>query len=167
MGDYLLAGYLLATRGEFVSMSDCVVDLARAEPWDDWYPDAAAAEQARAGRPELHGLAVGMAAVDVPAVLAEVHDGSLPARLARGEAFPDSVRPLGFELVGSDSGTWHTWRCLGDLVDDVRQATGVQPGQWGLIQDEQDARRAAEWLTASNLGDPKVSYWVPALLADL
>jgi hypothetical protein len=57
--------------------------------------------------------------------------------------------------------------CLGGLVKDVRQATSVRPERWGLIPDEQEARRAAAWLTASELGDPKVFFWVPALLVDV
>ncbi|MEV0388115.1 hypothetical protein [Nonomuraea sp. NPDC050643] len=68
------------------------------------------------------------------------------------------------ELVGFDSGGWHTWACMGGLAAGVHQATGVRPGAWGLIQDEQDARRAAQWLTDSGLGDPKVFLWAAALL---
>ncbi|GIH73388.1 hypothetical protein Mth01_56410 [Sphaerimonospora thailandensis] len=78
-----------------------------------------------------------------------------------------SGRRLGFELVGFDSGRWHTWTCLGGLVADVYRATGVQPGSWGLIQDEQEARRAPQWLTESGLGDPKVFLWAAALLTDV
>jgi hypothetical protein len=121
-------------------------------------------------------LAVGIAATDAPALLRDMADGGerpdvggVAGRLDRREAFPrpHSGRVRGFELVGYDAGLWHTWTCLGGLVDDVRQATGVRPGTWGLIQDEQEARRAAAWLTASGLGDPKVFLWVPALLVDV
>lgn len=86
-----------------------------------------------------------------------------PPPLTTPRPLPDWC-PLGYELVGADLGGWHTWLCLGGLVDDVGAATGVHPGQWGLINDEHDARRAAEWLTASKPGDPKVFLWVPALL---
>ncbi|MCX2953408.1 hypothetical protein [Lentzea sp. NEAU-D7] len=191
--DQLLAGYLVVTRSArkdwqdaglpsagLISMSDCVADLvpAKRDGWDDWFDDPVLAEQARtrAGRSELHVLAVGFAAADAPALLQDMADGGrLPdmggvaGRLARREAFPGlhSGRELGFELVGFDTGGWHTWTCLGGLVDDVRRATGVRPGRWGLIQDEREARRAAAWLTASGLGDPKVFLWVPALLVDV
>lgn len=191
--DQLLAGYVVAARGvmtgwqdagllsaDLISMSDCVVDLVSAnrDGWDDWFDDPVSAERSRArsGRSGLHVLAVGIAAADAPALLQEMAEaGHRPdmvgvvGRLARREAFPDlhSGRVLGFELVGFDTGGWHTWTCLGGLVNDVRQATGVRPGRWGLIQDEQEARRAAAWLTPSGLGDPKVFLWVPALLVDI
>jgi hypothetical protein len=187
---YVLAGYRVATRADrhdwqdarlpgtgLVSLSDCVVDLVPVDPggWDDWFasPHAAGAARDRAGKPGLHLLAVGFATADVPGLLADMAAGGwdaaaggLPERLARREAFPHaSGRRLGFELVGFDSGCWHTWTCLGGLVADVYQATGVRPGRYGLIQDERDARRAAHWLTDSGLGDPKVFLWAAALLA--
>jgi hypothetical protein len=191
--DQLLAGYLVAARGvrtdwqdvglrsaDLISMSDCVVDLlpANRDGWDDWFDDPVSAERSRtrADRSDLHVLAVGVAATDAPALLGEMTEagyradmGGVAGRLAQREAFPNlhPGRVLGFELVGFDIGEWHTWTCLGGLVGDVRQATGVRPGRWGLIQDEQEARRAAAWLTASGLGDPKVFLWVPALLVDV
>jgi hypothetical protein len=189
---YVLAGYRVATRADrqdwqdvglpchgLVSLSDCVVDLVSVDPggWDDWFasPQEAEIARERAGRPDLHVLEVGFATADVPGLLADIADGgwdvsagSLPERLARRERFPCLDRQrLGFELVGFDSGCWHTWTCLGGLVADVHRATGVQPGPWGLIQDEQDARRAAQWLTDSGLGDPKVFLWAAALLTDV
>lgn len=188
---YVLAGYRVATRADWhdwqdaglpgpglVSMSDCVVDLVPVDPsgWDDWFasPEEAKIAHEHVGRPGLHVLGVGFAAADVPGLLADIADGgwdtsagSLPERLARRERFPyPSDRRLGFELVGFDSGGWHTWTCIGGLVADVYRATGVQPGPWGLIQDEQDARRAAQWLTDSGLGDPKVFLWAAALLTN-
>ncbi|SEQ69717.1 hypothetical protein SAMN05216188_104352 [Lentzea xinjiangensis] len=191
--EQLLAGYLVVARdvradwqdvglrgADVISMSECVVDLvpANRDGWDDWFDDPVSAERSRAhaDRSGLHVLAVGIAATDAPALLREMADagygpdaGGVAGRLARREAFPDvrSGRVLGFEPVGFDTGGWHTWTCLGGLVAEVRQATGVRPGSWGLIQDEQEARRAAEWLTASGLGDPKVFSWVPALLVDV
>jgi hypothetical protein len=104
-------------------------------------------------------LAVGIAAPDVPALLKDMakggydqEAGGLRGRLARREFLPGirSGEVLGFELVGFDTGSWHTWTCLGGLVKDVRQATGVRPERWGLIPDE-----------------PKVLFWVPALLVDV
>ncbi|MCA2229693.1 hypothetical protein [Nonomuraea aurantiaca] len=188
---YVLAGYRVATRADrqdwqdsglpgpgLVSLSGCVVDLVPvdASGWDDWFASPHEAEIARdqAGKSGLHVLGVGFASADVPGLLADMADGgwdasagSLPERLTRREKFPDSGhRRLGFELVGFGSGSWHTWTCIGNLVTDVHQATGVQPGPSGLIQDEQDARRAAQWLTDSGLGDPKVFLWAAALLTD-
>ncbi|MFV2177991.1 hypothetical protein ACFHW2_31285 [Actinomadura sp. LOL_016] len=188
---YFLAGYRVATRPDrqdwqdtslpatdLVSLSDCVVDLIPTKPdgWDDWFGTVHEAEAARkqAAEPGFHVLAVGIATADVPEVLTDVADSgwrtaadSFPEFLARRETFPhDGGLRLGFEPVGFGHG-WHTWTCLGGLVGDVRRATGVRPGRWGLIQDERDARRAARRLTDSGLGDPKVFFWTAALLADL
>jgi hypothetical protein len=188
---YVLAGYRVATRTDrqdwqeaslpgsgLVSLSDCVVDLVPVDSsgWDDWFatPQEAEIARDRVDKSGLHVLGVGFAATDVPGLLADMADGgwdasagSLPERLARREKFIDSSdRRSGFELVGFDSGRWHTWTCIGGLVTDVAQATGIQPGPNGLIQDEQDARRAAQWLTDSGRGDPKVFLWAAALLTD-
>ncbi|PSL56378.1 hypothetical protein B0I31_103127 [Saccharothrix carnea] len=180
---HVLAGYRVAARegrrdwqdaglpeGALVSMSGCVTTVVTPNDWDEWFGDLGSAGRAR--RDGLHVLAVGMAAQDVPAVLEDVAEGGwdvaaggLPERLARAEAVPGG-EVLGFELVGYDSGIWHTWTCLGGLVNDVAEATGVRPGRWGLIQDEGEARVAAEWLTASGLGDPKVFLWVAVRLTD-
>ncbi|XVQ09472.1 hypothetical protein ACQP1W_44255 [Spirillospora sp. CA-255316] len=187
---HVLAGYRVAARtgrlewqdeslpdGDLVSLSECVVDVVAADThgWDPWFGSAEEAAAAR-GRADADGsdvLAVGLAASDVAALLADIADGgwdasagSLPGRLARREPFPHACGPrLGFELVGYDCGLWHTWTCLGGLVADVREATGVRPGRWGLVQDEADARRAARSLTDSGAGDPKVFLWAAALIA--
>lgn len=157
-------------------MSGCVVELLEPESqgWDDWFGDSESAEQARiqANWVGLPVLGVGIAASDIPALLADMAErgdqevGSLPERLGRREPIP-AGQPLGFELVGYDCGHWHTWTCLDGLVRDVRQATDVRPGRWGLIQDEQQARRPADWLTGSDLGDPKVFLWVAVKLVAL
>ncbi|XVS66161.1 hypothetical protein ACQPYE_08920 [Actinosynnema sp. CA-299493] len=181
--NHVLAGYRVASRdarrdwqdaglpaGELVSASGCVTTVVTND-WDDWFGDPASAARARQGRSDLYVLEVGIAAQDVEPLLADVREGgwdvsagSLPARLARAEPVL-ATDVLGFELLGYDSGAWHTWTCLGGLVADVREATGVRPGRWGLVQDESQARAAADWLTASGLGDPKVFFWVAARLA--
>ncbi|MFF0771424.1 hypothetical protein ACFYUK_21235 [Nonomuraea wenchangensis] len=185
---YVLAGYRVAIRGyipdwqeaglsgpHLLSLSDCMVDLVPVDPAgrDHWFASSQEAEIARsqAGNPGLHVLGVGFAADDVPGLQDDMArdgwDGSLPDRLVRREEFPGAgERLLGFELVGFDVAGWHTWTCLGGLVTDVHQATGVRPGPDGLIQDEQDARTAARWLTDSGLGDPKVFLWAAALLTE-
>ncbi|MET9628043.1 hypothetical protein ABZX92_11330 [Lentzea sp. NPDC006480] len=147
--DFVFAGWRVATAEPgLVSMSDCVVDVAE----ETLYSDRAQAERVRAETPGTHVFAVGFHRDDVPA-----------PRLAEPMPAGDV---LGCELVGMDPdmSCWHTWRCLGGLVEDVRAATDVVPGPHGLIQDVEQARRAAQWLTASGLGDPKVFDWVAALL---
>jgi hypothetical protein len=184
VSEHVLAGYRVASPAvrrdwkdwglpgpDLISMSNCVADVIRARPddWDEWFDDVAQAEQARAraGRPDLHILAVGIAAADIVPLTDDAGEFGAPRLLSTPEPLPANANVLGHELVGFETGGWHTWTCLGDLVDEVRQATGVRPGPWGLIQDEGEARRAAEWLTASALGDPKVFFWVSAKLAEV
>jgi hypothetical protein len=164
-----LAGYLAATRysrpewaaptlpaGELVSMSECMTDVVIAEPWDPFFTEPPVAP------PGHHVLAVGVPVDYLPALRADLEDW-LPPLLAEPRAVPDWP-VLGHELIGADHGSWHTWTCLGGLVSEVGAATGVQPGPWGLIPDEHDARRAADWLTESIPGEHEVYLWVPALL---
>jgi hypothetical protein len=189
---FVLAGYRLVTRfrcpdgfhnggllpDELVTISECLADMVSVDEvgWDDWFADRPTAERARpvVGDTAHRALAVGIHQGDVAGLLADIADGgwdvsagSLPERLAERLPFPpvEAADALGFELLGYDCGTWHTWTCLGDLVEDVHQATGVRPGAWGLLQHYGDARTAADFLTRSGLGDPKVFLWVPALLA--
>jgi hypothetical protein len=184
--DHVLLGYRVASRADraqwqddslpangLVSMSGCVVDLVSAVPngWDEWFGDPGSAN--RALRPGMRVLGVGIAATDVDPLLEDIADGgwdqaagSVPDRLARRVPLPPND-PFGFEVIGYDSGRWHTWTCLGGLVAAVEQATGILPGEHGLVQDERQARRAADWLTTSNLGDPKVFHWVAALLFEV
>jgi hypothetical protein len=165
----VLVGYLAATRAarpdwadaglpdaDLVSMSECMVDVIVAPPWDQWFTEPPAAP------PGHHVLAVGVPDHYLAALRTDLA-AWFPPTLTSPRPLPDWPA-LGYELVGLDHGRWHTWLCLDGLVDAVRQATGVLPGPWGLIPDEHDARRAADWLTASGLGDPKVFLWVPALL---
>lgn len=48
-----------------------------------------------------------------------------------------------------DSGVWHSWVCLGGLVDEVAEATGIRPGALGLIQAGEEAFVAANFLNRS------------------
>lgn len=172
--DFVFAGYRVTTTfAGLVSMSECVTDVVGADSfgWEMFFSDRRAAEQACAAAPGTHVLAVGFHRDDVPALLDDIEENDaiaaagMPDRLRAAAPMPEGD-VLGCELVGRDpdlSG-WHTWRCLGDLVGDVGGATGVVPGAHGLIQDVEQARSAARWLTASGLGDPKVFLWVPALL---
>ncbi|WP_370939075.1 hypothetical protein [Amycolatopsis sp. cg13] len=149
------AGYRAVRRtSEFVSISECV-----AEVHDDWFRDLAFARQTG-----LHVLEVGFRPDEAGPIVSEIiADGwnretsVVVGRIAEGASTSGEL--LGFELVGYDEGLWHTWRCLGGLVDDVRAATGIVPGRHGLIESEDAARQAARWLTESGLGDPKVFHW--------
>lgn len=144
--------------GEFVSISECVAEVHE----DDWFRDLALARQTG-----FDVLEVGFAPEEAEPVVREIlADGwSRETSVVAGrieEGASTSGELLGFELVGYDCGLWHTWRCLGGLVDDVRAATGVVPGRHGLIEDADAARQAARWLTESGLGDPKVFHWAAA-----
>ncbi|WP_409182123.1 hypothetical protein F9C11_37705 [Amycolatopsis sp. VS8301801F10] len=153
------AGYRAVQRlSEFVSISECVAEVRD----DDWFRDLVLARQTGFDVLEV-GFAPEEAEPIVREILAEGWDRETSAVLSRiAEGLRPSGEFLGFELVGYDGGTWHTWRCLGGLVDDVRAATGIVPGRHGLIESEDAARQAARWLTESGLGDPKVFDWAAA-----
>ncbi|ATY10728.1 hypothetical protein CU254_09805 [Amycolatopsis sp. AA4] len=152
------AGYRAVQRtSEFVSISECV-----AEVHDDWFRDVVLARHTGLEVLEV-GLSPEEAEPIVREILAEGWDRETSVvvnRIERGASASGEL--LGFELVGYDGGLWHTWRCLGGLVDDVRAATGIVPGRHGLIEDEDAAHQAARWLTESGLGDPKVFHWAAA-----
>ncbi|MPZ79920.1 MAG: hypothetical protein GEV28_05770 [Actinophytocola sp.] len=141
------------------SMSECVADVTPAVPWSPWFDSLTGARSA--GEPVLE---VGVHVSDVEPLMADLQAADAVAdRLARRLPLGPGER-LGYELVGYDPGGWHTWLCLGGLVEDTFAATGVRPGRDGLIESEPAARRAATWLTESGRGDPKVFLWIPALL---
>lgn len=162
--DHLDAGLLPA---EITTMSDCLVDPAPVPGhWmgDPWFADAEAARALPAdGRAVIEAAVPADLAADLRAELGEWT--SVTGFLAVGG--PPSLEPLGFELVGFESGRWHSWLCLGGLVEDVDLSTGVRPGAHGLIASEGDARRGAEYLTASGLGEPKVYHWFPVRIGSL
>ncbi|MBB1153721.1 hypothetical protein [Amycolatopsis dendrobii] len=157
---FVSAGYRAVRRtSELVSISECVAEVD-----DDWFRDLGLARQTG-----LHVLEVGFAPEEAAPIVREiVADGWDRETSVVVNRIEEGTRPsgelLGFELVGYDGGLWHTWHCLGGLVDDVRAATGVVPGRCGLIEGAAAARRAARWLTESGLGDPKVFDWAAAAL---
>nr|WP_245573144.1 hypothetical protein [Amycolatopsis benzoatilytica] len=155
------------SRDGLVSISECVVTVLE-EEWGDWFRDPDRARH-RAAESRLQVLEVGFtmeeAAPILRALLAEGYDRETHAVAGRlAEGIPINGTPLGYELVGYDFGTWHSWACLGGLIDDVRLGTGIEPGPHGLIRSADAAHTAARWLTGSGLGDPKVSDWAAAAL---
>ncbi|WP_033293379.1 hypothetical protein [Amycolatopsis jejuensis] len=143
-------------RDDLVSMSECVATVLE----DDWFRDLGQAQR-RAAETGMQVIEVGFAADEAEPIVRELHSTHVVAgRIAEGVA--PSGELLGFELVGQDCGLWHTWACLGGLADDVHGATGITPGRYGLIHDQDAAHIAARWLTASGLGDPKVFHWAAA-----
>ena len=154
-------------RADLVSLSECVATVLE-EEWGDWFGDLGRARR-RAAESGLQVLEAGFAPEEAEPflrdLLAEGYDRDTHAvaeRLSAGT--PVDGTPLGYELLGYDCGTWHTWRCIGDLVEDVRAGTGVEPGAHGLIADPDAAHVAAGWLTRSELADPKVFDWAAVAL---
>lgn len=149
---------------EITTMSECLADAVPVPGhWarDPWFADGVAASAAvRDG----HELIEAAAPADLVSDLRGEMGEWTGATAFLSDAGPPSLAPLGFELVGFDGGTWHSRLCLDGLTGDVDDATGVRSGRHGLIADEADARRAAAWLTASGLGDPKVLRWYPVRL---
>lgn len=59
--------------------------------------------------------------------------------------------PLGFEVASfayNDFG--HSWLCSG-LQSEMFKLYGIRPGQLGLIQSEEDARKVYEWIAEDDL----------------
>jgi hypothetical protein len=163
--DYVFAGHAAVAAGAGpLSVSCCLADLVPAEPgWDDWDGgfDAAAARGETVLTIGFPGEHAGRLLADLATAGRQGGSGGLPDRLGHHRPLPDG-QVLGFEPVGFDGGTCHSWGCLGGLVDDVGAATGIRPAGNGLIRDEPDAREATRWLTESGLGDPKVFFWTVA-----
>jgi hypothetical protein len=71
---------------------------------------------------------------------------------------------LGFEVLGIEHGSPHSWLCNG-LENDASTTLGVRPNASGLLPTLDAARRAARLFNDERLGEP-VS-WFPWLVVDL
>lgn len=71
---------------------------------------------------------------------------------------------LGFEVLGSEQGTPHSWLCNG-LENDAATSLGVRPNASGLLSTLDAARRASRYFNDERLGEPVT--WFPWLVVDL
>lgn len=131
----------------------------------------AIAKRLRTGRVELHLLGIGLPADLAPAFLEhaapsdaqEGPTGFYTSIKAGAELDPDGT-PLGWEILCSDFGGFHSWLCNG-LEKDVASVLEIVPNAHGFITDERQARIAAEYC-----GRPEVAaepgLWQPWLIVD-
>jgi hypothetical protein len=79
---------------------------------------------------------------------------------------PPTGTALGFEVLGFDSGRFHTWLCYG-LIDNAAQELAVHPNELGLIATHADAVRLTELANrkrGTTDGTPEDVTWFPALI---
>ncbi|MCG8918029.1 hypothetical protein L6E12_19800 [Actinokineospora sp. PR83] len=181
MEGYVLAGYVVAdpvvgadwvdralVGREITSVSNCLVDVRELDEWSASPVGAEVAGELVRRYPGTRVLAVGVADADVDGLVEDLDeacwDPDLRDRLRRRAPFLAGA-PLGFEPVGPDGGSFHTWLCLGGLVDSARQVVGVEPGRHGLVQDEGRARAAAAHLTEAFPYEHEVARWFALVLA--
>jgi hypothetical protein len=101
----------------------------------------------------------------VPVLLEELRPG--PSRAASGfvraleakQAVENFGVSLGWELLGAEESSFHSWLCNG-LQDDAFSKLGVRPGNFGLLPAEHEARAVIELIDAG-LGAEPVP-WFPA-----
>jgi len=180
---YVLAGYVVAdpvvgpawvdraaAGREITSVSNCLVDVRELNAWSSSPVGAEAAGELVRRHPGTRVVAVGVAEADVDALVEDLDeacwDPDLLNRLRRRVPLRAGL-PLGFEPVGPGGGSFHTWLCLGGLVDSARQAVGVEPGRHGLVQDEGRARAAAAHLTEAFPYEHEVARWFALVLAEV
>jgi len=74
-------------------------------------------------------------------------------------------QPFGFEVVSFEYGDFgHSWLCS-YLHSEMHNLFGIQPGQYGLMRSEQDARRVYEWVEEEGKSNHRVDpvpydYWL-------
>ena len=72
--------------------------------------------------------------------------------------------PLGWEILGLDMASFHSWLCNG-LEVEVFNEFGIRPGANGLLHNEADARRAAEHCGQEKVG-AEPALWQPWALVE-
>jgi hypothetical protein len=92
-------------------------------------------------------------------------DSGLYARLKTASPVHQSGVPLGWELLGVETGgACHSWLC-NSIQDDAARSLGIRPGSLGLLPSEEDAR-AVHSLIANGLGVEPVP-WFPGRLSQI
>ncbi|GAA4606210.1 hypothetical protein BJY16_005710 [Actinoplanes octamycinicus] len=168
------------------TVSDCLADFLPAgpdvEPWqqplfEPWHRTvqqaATAVRHAPAAARTAHVLSMSVAAPEATDLAAMIEEwiGDLPHPIRVNLARPAAAPPgtiLGFEVVGFDTGRFHSWLCY-RLDTQARDRLGIRPGNAGLLTGLDDARRVAG-LANRNHGThdstPEDITWFPALLAE-
>ncbi|MFI5836233.1 hypothetical protein ACIA5A_21415 [Micromonospora sp. NPDC051300] len=168
------------------TVSDCLADLLPAdqdvEPWQQplfqpWHRSlrqaADAVRHAPADARVAHVLSMSVAATEAAELATEMEgwigDLAHPVRtnLARPAAAPPGTIH-GFEVLGFDTGRFHSWRCYG-LDEQALDRLDIRPGNAGLLTTLDDARRVTDMANndrGSRHGTPLDVTWFAALIAE-
>ena len=79
-----------------------------------------------------------------------------------GTNLPVEGRLLGWEILGIDGVSFHSWLCS-MLEVDVEKQLGIRPNDLGLIEDAAQANAIADWIDEHDRGEP-VDYWPWAIV---
>jgi hypothetical protein len=112
--------------------------------------------------PGVRLLGISMRASGVPAFLAETASASNPSdgvgSLLSEDRMCHEGNAWGFEVLGSDFGTFHTYLCHG-LETELMDVLAVRFNEHGLISEWSDAERASEWLNRDETGAEPVPWF--------
>jgi hypothetical protein len=152
-----------------ITISQCIMeDLPQPEFWD-WYQDPAEAERAReTSAPQSRVMTVAMHPDDADAFLSAREDVDVPYLevLRQGQPLPETVRALGYEVVGADLGWFHSWHCHG-YADEAATALGIRVNAHGLLPDRDSARTVLEWMLQRPPSEaPGAFDWTAIAVAD-
>lgn len=162
-----LAGAALAEFTAWATDAINTGDLA----WPSVFPSLEVARRMRARfLPKAEGLVLFGIALPRDLVGAFVDETSPAAghgehgvrvALRRGEAPDPCGRALGFDILGWDCGTFHSYVCNG-LENDFASKLGVRPNQHGFVDRLDDARRCADFCNLETTG-AEPGPWLPWL----
>jgi hypothetical protein len=82
--------------------------------------------------------------------------------LQRSEPPAPGGTALGYEVLGHEYGSFHSWLCNG-LERDVWAQLGIRPGPTGFIESTVDAVKASAFCNRDDVGSEPV-LWAPWLI---
>ncbi|MFG3643001.1 hypothetical protein ACGF3C_22330 [Micromonospora sp. NPDC047762] len=168
------------------TVSDCLADLFPAErgiePWlqpliEPWYRSLQQAADAVRHRPSdsrtAHVLSTSVTVTVATelAAMVEMWIGDLPHPIRTNLAQPVAAPPgrtLGFEVLGFDTGRFHSWLCY-RLDTQARDKLGIRTGDAALLTSLDDAQRVADMANnnhGTHDGTPEDVSWFPALITE-
>jgi hypothetical protein len=168
------------------TVSDCLADFLPAahdlEPWqqplfEPWHRSlqqaANAVRHAPPGPRTAHVLSMSVAAAAATELSAMIEQwiGGLPHPIRMNLAEPAAAPPgtvHGFEVVGFDTGRFHSWLCY-RLDAQALGKLGIRPGNAALLTTLDDAQRVADMANdnhGTHDGTPEDVTWFPALITE-
>lgn len=78
------------------------------------------------------------------------------------EGLQEDGEVLGYEVLDSEFGSFHSWLCNG-LERDVSEALGIRPNDNGFIENAEEARSCAEYAAREEVEAEPVD-WLPWLI---